>query len=308
MLIHQLYVIEFSNGKKYFGITCQKLRERWKAHLSASKRDSVRPICLALRKYTATIRTLAIGSREYICDLEIKAIEHFKTRDRKFGYNIGIGGDFGTMLGNKHSIAARAKIGEASKKRERTLDEAAKKSASMMGHSVSSETKIKISIATKEAMKDPAVRKKISDAKIDKPLSPEHIASLIGRKDSPETRAKKSAKLKGKKRSPEVRAAMKTWKWWYKDGQTTRAASRPGEGWIPGRGPAYSASCEGKRPSQETLAKMSVAAKARMTLEVRAAISRKLTGSKRPPEVCAKISAFQKGRPKPRRKLLKDAA
>lgn len=146
----RLYVIDFPHGKKYFGITSRSLEERWRDHHKVARRKHSRRICVALRKYPkATIRTLVIGSRDYIHALEIAVIEKFNTRDRRFGYNRGFGGDFNPMLGNRHSQSALAKISQAGKTRTRTAESRAKTSASLKGHAVSFETRAKLSAALK---------------------------------------------------------------------------------------------------------------------------------------------------------------
>jgi len=146
----QLYVIEFPHGKRYFGITERPLADRWRDHHNVARRKDRRRICVALRKYPhATIRTLVIGLRDYIHDLEIAAIEKFKTRDLKFGYNRGAGGDYNPMLGNRHSPEALAKIAEASRRRVRRPESNAKTSASLKGHPVPAETRAKLSAALK---------------------------------------------------------------------------------------------------------------------------------------------------------------
>lgn len=140
-----LYVIEFPNGMRYFGITDRSLAVRWADHLADSRRKTKRPICIALAKYPgATIRTLVVGTCDYIHDLETKAIEAFRTADREFGYNVGLGGDFNPMLGRRHTPEALAKIGAASRARVRTAETKAKISASLKGHSVSAETRAKL--------------------------------------------------------------------------------------------------------------------------------------------------------------------
>ena len=160
-MAHQLYVIEFQNGKKYFGITKQKLAYRWKAHLSVSKRHHT-PICRALRKYEgATIKLLVVGNREYIHDLEIRAIKAFRTTEREFGYNFGQGGEINPMLGQSHTQASLAKISKASKKRPHLPESNAKTSAALKNHDVPLNTRIKISAAVKAIWKDPKYRARV---------------------------------------------------------------------------------------------------------------------------------------------------
>lgn len=140
-----LYVIEFPNGKRYFGITERSLDERWRDHHKVARRNYSRRICAALRKYRdAKIRCLVVGGRDYIHALEIAAIRAFQTQKRSHGYNVGDGGDYNPMLGQKHTLEAREKIGKAGRMRIRTAESKAKTSASLRGHRVSDETRAKI--------------------------------------------------------------------------------------------------------------------------------------------------------------------
>ena len=108
----QLYVLEFPNGKRYFGVTSRGLKVRLNGHCySASQGRPKLPVHLAIRKYgrdSVIARTLVIGERDYILDLEVKEIKAFNTTDRCFGYNISIGGDT-VMTGRRHSEESREK-------------------------------------------------------------------------------------------------------------------------------------------------------------------------------------------------------
>jgi hypothetical protein len=211
-----LYVIEFPNGKRYFGITGRTAEVRWRDHLSDAKRLK-RPICAAIAKYNeARMRTLVIGSMDYIHELEIKAIAAFRTTDRRFGYNVGLGGDFNPMLGNRHGAEALVKIADASRALVRTPASNAKRSAALRGKPISPERRSRISAATKSAMEHPSVRLKISTAKSGFKFSPEALAARPKRVLSAETRAKIGIAGRGLKRSPETcerirQAKLATW-------------------------------------------------------------------------------------------------
>jgi hypothetical protein len=157
-----LYVIEFPNGKRYFGITVRAPDLRWNDHLKVARKNRGRPVCKALRKYpTACLRVLVIGPDDYIKNLESKMIEAYNTTDRLFGYNFGRGGDYNPMTGKRHTPEAIAKISAASRSRIRTPESKAKTSAALKGRPISPERRLKISIATKAAMASPEVRAKI---------------------------------------------------------------------------------------------------------------------------------------------------
>ena len=140
-----LYVIEFPNGKRYFGITSRDLHSRWLDHMADSRRGTNRPVCRALKRYpNAKIRPLVVGGREYIHALEQSVVAAYRTTDRKFGYNFGIGGEANPMLGNRHTPQAVAKISAAGKARVRSAESRARTSAALKGHAISAETREKI--------------------------------------------------------------------------------------------------------------------------------------------------------------------
>lgn len=210
--IFTLYVIEFPNRKRYFGITSRTLEQRWSAHLSRAKKTPRRPICAALLKYPeAKIRPLVVGPASYIVDLEIKMIAACRTDDREFGYNFGAGGDIGPMLGKNHDADALSKISIASKLRPRLPESNAKTSARLKGHPVSQETRKKISAATKEAMATLEIRAKMRtfyNSRIGQPLHPNLLAAITGKPLSKKHKAKLAVALKGRTFSDETRAKM----------------------------------------------------------------------------------------------------
>lgn len=90
-----LYKIENKlNGKLYIGLTIRpKIREY--EHLKDSKRGSVSLIKQAVIKYGASnfvFTVICEGTKDYIVELEKKAIEHFNTLTPN-GYNIRPGGE-----------------------------------------------------------------------------------------------------------------------------------------------------------------------------------------------------------------------
>lgn len=196
-----LYVIEFPNGKLYFGITNRTIKQRWSGHLTAARRGIKRPICAALLRYPeATIRALVVGERGYISDLEARAIAAYATTNREFGYNVGMGGDFNPMLGNTHSEDAREKIGAASRARVRTAESNAKTSAALKGRPISPERRTAISVATKAVMTTPEMRAKVSAAQTGVRRSPPRQPKVL----SAEHRQNIGKSGKGLKRSPET--------------------------------------------------------------------------------------------------------
>lgn len=118
-----LYKLTFPNGKIYLGMTYKTAEERFKDHTYfaiTNKYDYM--LHRAIRKYgpdSVKIETLAVGSREYIMELEVRAIALFKTQDTNIGYNIHKGGP-GTAFYGPHTEEAKAKIAKASTGRKHT--------------------------------------------------------------------------------------------------------------------------------------------------------------------------------------------
>lgn len=85
------------NGKLYIGITSDP-RRRKNQHFNKRKHAAISIIRQAIDKYgkdNFLFEIICVGTKEYILDLEVKAIELYRTREKKFGYNIKPGGDQG---------------------------------------------------------------------------------------------------------------------------------------------------------------------------------------------------------------------
>ena len=95
-----LYCATAPSGKRYFGVTSKTVSKRRKSHRDAMNKGSSLPFHKAMRKYGDAIewRAVVVGSKEYILDLEERAIQAFKSRDRRFGYNVAMGGAASPML------------------------------------------------------------------------------------------------------------------------------------------------------------------------------------------------------------------
>lgn len=184
-----------------------------------------RPVQRALHKYgpeNVKLEVLVIGFRDYILDLERKAIDYWNTRDRTIGYNSAIGG--------RASIASapetRLKMSRSQKKRVRTPEEIAKMAATLKGRifsaahkeklrvaalnrfGPSAETRLKYSQANKGnkhclgRVLSEETKAKISRALVGKP------SSRKGCKVSEETKLKQRMSKIGKKANPKQLAAL----------------------------------------------------------------------------------------------------
>jgi group I intron endonuclease len=235
-----VYRLTFPNGKSYIGATRKTADERFKVHLSHSKRLSnsrhSKAVHHAIAKYgveNVLIETLLVAEITQCFDFEIKAIEKFKTRAPN-GYNLTDGGEgvHGIDAVTRLKISAAQKGNTYGKGKIPSIEKRQKISLANMGHFVSQETREKIGavhkgkpldVETKKKISDSLkgrlfsqeTRKKISEAMKGVPLSADHIKKLreakLGKKSSPETRAKQSASLKGRIMTPEhkekIRAA-----------------------------------------------------------------------------------------------------
>lgn len=97
-MAHYLYKITNTiNNKLYIGHTSDPKRR--KAQHFFKKVTSTKSIIRqAIDKYGVenfTFNIICIGSKEYIIDLEVKAISLYRTTEKKFGYNIKPGGEVG---------------------------------------------------------------------------------------------------------------------------------------------------------------------------------------------------------------------
>lgn len=249
-MAYQLYVAEFPNGKRYFGITGRSLTARRKDHLECASRPRF-PVHEAIRKHGVRVvfRTLVVGDRAYIADLEIKAIAAFNTCDRAYGYNVSLGGDLSPML----------VPGIVSKMR-----------ATNTGRKLTPEHRAKL--AAKWTPLSPASRAKISASLQGTKKSLEHRARMsaaqTGRKRDPDAVARTASALRGRKRSPEVCAAI--------------SAFHKGRAHTPEQIAKFVVSRTGKRHSEDTKRRMSEARLGRKhSAETKAKMSAALIGNNR---------------------------
>lgn len=107
--VHYLYKItNLVNGKLYIGVTNNPTQRKYQ-HFSNSKEG--RLVNKAARKYgkdSFSFEVICVGSREYVYDLEQKAIELYNSDATKgHGYNLSVGGE-GGRGGVRGPIESRA--------------------------------------------------------------------------------------------------------------------------------------------------------------------------------------------------------
>ena len=191
----ELYSLEFPNGKRYIGMSTHGTQRRWKGHCAAARGGLNRPVNEAIRKYGAenvVVRTLVVGTLDYIKELEIKAIAAFQTTDRAHGYNLGLGGE--TAPTSNPEVAAKVR-------------ESMRGNQNCVGFKHTAEIRAKIS-ASRMGNRGPRGYVQSDEHKAKRAekhrlwlLSPEgqaHLKNRVGRPCSAEKKAKISASLRAR--------------------------------------------------------------------------------------------------------------
>lgn len=102
-------IVNKINDKMYIGITSEPTKRKQR-HFSKTGHSAFSIIRKAMDKYgreNFSFEILCIGSKEYILELEVKAITLYRTCEKKFGYNIKPGGQSGrgySVNGTKRDI------------------------------------------------------------------------------------------------------------------------------------------------------------------------------------------------------------
>lgn len=148
-----LYQLTFPNGKKYIGITMGKSMDRFREHVADARHGLERAVHRAIRKYGAAkvlVKTLAEStSWQALQSWERGLIKAMRTFGD--GYNMTEGGD--GALGYRHTKESLVKIGE----RHRG-------NAYRKGKTLSSESKMKMSLAKKGKVLSESHRSNIAKA------------------------------------------------------------------------------------------------------------------------------------------------
>lgn len=106
------------NGKKYVGITSKSNpNSRWRNGLGYADTPH---FWRAIQKYGwESFEHIILSSKltkEEACDLEMYLIKSLKLQDDKFGYNIGNGGESGSLKGKDHPMYGRRHTPESNEK------------------------------------------------------------------------------------------------------------------------------------------------------------------------------------------------
>ena len=203
-----------ANNKRYVGLTKLSMAERWKQHeYQALNRKKGCPIFFAaIRKYGSDAFTHEVleetDTLGAASDAEQWWIAHFCSDDRRFGYNMELGGSApmsaetrakmsASRKGHPTSPETRKKIGEANKKQSAESREKGRQAR--IGMKRSEETR-----ATMKAAYAARPNKSFSDA---------HRAKIsaagLGRKMSDEAIEKSRRARVGAKRSEEAKARIR---------------------------------------------------------------------------------------------------
>jgi predicted GIY-YIG superfamily endonuclease len=160
-MLASLYILRFSNGKQYVGMTRGRPEHRLRSHVNDARAGSPLLVHRAIRKYgVPRLRVLMTGDLEAVAENERKQIEQRRTLCPS-GYNLDPGGQYRTI-----SPQERLSMSKRAKQQDRS-------------HLLAPEVRAKKAIAMREVWKRPGFREDVG-AKIAK--------ANRGRKASTETR------------------------------------------------------------------------------------------------------------------------
>lgn len=184
----QVYaIVNLINSKIYVGCTTSTLKTRFRKHISAAYKQNKYTIQKAIVKYgkdNFAIRKMGeFSSKQDMIQAEIYWIKFFNTYRSYYGYNETLGGEL-FFLGRSHSIESKLKMSLASKNKPKSISHRKSLSEANIGNILSEETKIKLS----KIMKDKKHR--------------------VGSKSSVFSKKKMSDAHKGKTHSTETRQKM----------------------------------------------------------------------------------------------------
>ena len=155
-----LYLHIAPSGKKYFGITCQKINRRWKYGHGYKNNQH---FWKAIQKYGwSNIRHIILAddlTKDDACLFEQILIALYDTTNHNNGYNNSLGGEHGL-----HSEETKQKISESHKGKQFSEEHKQKLSEALKGKQHSEETKRKISEANKGKQLSEETKQKLRKA------------------------------------------------------------------------------------------------------------------------------------------------
>lgn len=182
--MYTVYMHTAPSGKRYIGITCQTVEQRWR---NGKGYKTNQPFYNAIQKYGwNNIKHEIIEenlTHDEACELECKLIAKYDTTNKQKGYNVCFGGEDG-WVGVHHTEEAKRKMSEA--KKGKTYRK---------GYHLSEETKKKLSESHKGKYRGVPVPPRQYDKNDKIIFSEEHKQKI-------------SQALKGIERSDEVRKRM----------------------------------------------------------------------------------------------------
>ena len=168
-----------ATGKLYFGQTIRLVKERWERHIQESRSGSNYKFHRAIRKYgeenflVEEVMFVEAPTKDALKKkldfIEIRLIRKFDTF--RNGYNMTLGGD--GQFGRIFSEESRRKMSESAKKR--CTDKFRKEKSMLMNKLRENKSFVKKQCtASKIALLNPEVQKKLGIGRRGKPFSKEH--------------------------------------------------------------------------------------------------------------------------------------
>ena len=168
-----------TTGKLYFGQTIRLVEERWERHIQESRSGSNYKFHRAIRKYgeenflVEEVLTVSAPTKDVLKKkldyIEIRLIRKFDTF--RNGYNMTLGGE--GQFGRIFSEESRRKMSESAKKR--CTDKFRKEKSMLMNKLRENKLFVKKQCAaSKIALLNPEVQKKLGIGRRGKPFSKEH--------------------------------------------------------------------------------------------------------------------------------------
>jgi group I intron endonuclease len=220
---HIYKITNLINNKCYYGQTRQPPKRRWSQHKQSAKKGGKMVLYAAMRKHGIENFTF-----EIICECDTleemnrKEIEYISENNTLCpgGYNAAHGGDNYEKTeetrrkiseGNKNRIVTqewRNNISKAHLGRKNTEETIEKMKKAQKGRIIKEETKEKLREINLGKKQSPETIAKKSAARKDVPWSEKKRQSMVGRKNTEETKKKMSEAQKGKVISEESKQKM----------------------------------------------------------------------------------------------------